>query len=329
LSSKCSNCAKLSNSIHPSTIPTTRKEVEDLLQCLSDDSRLYLDSASDFNKFKNHFQKSIIPKLQEKKISKKFIETVSRHSRTELIKTTFVATNLEKIFLDTVKHVDEWMEKHSSASKIKKGKPDIDDPSVMPDLLRIAYGDFIHLSILLSQMFFALEFSCRTLCSLGCYHFALRISKDEVVQHNEVWKQLKRFSEKKGHQCDICNVRETCDFNIDFLALARIYAYAMKIRQISDYTNVFSSLDVLNTGLAMPPFIYFDSLIGVMETNFSVAKDSIPFSLLNSTPILIYLAEERKKLYPSTSQINVKIIDYFKKKSMKNLKSKGKSRRNR
>lgn len=157
--SKRSNCEKLSNSIHPSTIPTTKKEVKDLLQCLLEDSLLYLNSTDNFNKFKNHFQKSIVPKLQEKKISKNFMETVSRHSRTELIKTTFVATNLERIFIDTVQHVHEWMEKHSSASKIKKGKPDIDDPSLMPDLLRIAYGDFIHLSILLSQMFFALEFS--------------------------------------------------------------------------------------------------------------------------------------------------------------------------
>lgn len=312
--SKRSNCEKLSNSIHPSTIPTTKKEVKDLLQCLLEDSLLYLNSTDNFNKFKNHFQKSIVPKLQEKKISKNFMETVSRHSRTELIKTTFVATNLERIFIDTVQHVHEWMEKHSSASKIKKGKPDIDDPSLMPDLLRIAYGDFIHLSILLSQMFFALEFSCRVLCSLGCYYFALRISRDEVVQHNDVWKQLKQLSEKTGHKCDICSVRETCDFNINFHALARIYAYAMKVRQISDYTNVFSSLDVIKTQLANPPFIYFDSLIGIMETNFSIAKDSIPNSLLKSTPILIYLGEERKNLYPSIPQINSKILDYFKKK---------------
>ena len=291
-------CKKFSNSIHPATIPKSNKEIKALLQCLLDDSLLYLDSAENFSKFKNHFQKSIFPKLEEKKLFIKFAETVSRYAQTELIKTTFVATNLEKIFTDTVKHVDEWMEKHSRAAKLRREEPDILDPDYMPNLLRIAYGDFIHLSILLSQMFFALEFSCRMLCGFGCYNFALKVSRAEVVQHDEVWKQLKRFGEKQGHQCEICIVRETCDFDVDFLALARIYAYAMKVRQISDYTTKFASLDVLNSYLAQPPFIYFAALMDVMETNFFMAKDCIPSPHLKSTPKLVYFAKERISVHP-------------------------------
>lgn len=309
-----SNCKKFSNSIHPVTIPKSNKEIKALLQCLFDDSLLYLDSAEKFDKFINHFQKSILPKLEEKKLFKKFAETVARYAQTELIKTTFVANNLEKIFLDTVKHTDEWMEKHSRAARLKRGEPSptIDDPEFMADLLRIAYGDFIHLSILLSQMFFALEFSCRMICALGCYNFALKISRAEVVQHDEVWKQLKRFGEKQAHQCEICIVRNTCNFEVDFNALARIYAYAMKVRQIADYTTKFASLDILKSHLAEPPFIYFAALMDVTETNFYMAKDCIPSSHLKSTQKLDYLAEERKNLYPPISWTNTIVMKFFK-----------------
>jgi len=187
----------------------------------------------------------------------------------------------------------------------------------MADLLRIAYGDFIHLSILLSQMFFALEFCCRMLCGFGCYNFALKISRAEVVQRDEVWKSLKRLGEKQGHQCEICIVRETCNFNIDFKALARIYAYAMKIRQVSDYTTKFASFDVLKSHLAEPPFIYFAALMDVLETNFYMAKDCIPSPHLKSIPKLVYFAEERKNLYPPISWINTIIMDFFKKRKVK------------
>ena len=239
---------------------------------------------------------------------------VSRYAQTELIKTTFVTTNLAKIFTDTVKHTDEWMEKHSRAARRKRGEPSPtpDDPEFMADLLRLAYGDFIHLSILLSQMFFALEFSCRMICSLGCYNFALKISRAEVIQHDEVWKQLKRFGKKQGHQCEICIVRDTCDFGVDFNSLARIYAYAMKVRQISDYTTKFASLDILKSHLAEPPFIYFAALIDIMETNFYMAKDCIPSSHMKSAPKLDYLAKERKNLYPPISWANTIIMKFFK-----------------
>ena len=309
-----SNCKRFSDSIHPSTTPKSNKEIKTLLQCLCDDSILYLDSTEKSIKFISHFQQSIIPKLEEKKLFKEFTETVSRFAQTELIKTTFVATNLGRIFMDTVQHTDEWMEKHSKAARKKRGElsDSFDDPEWMPDLLRIAYGDFIHLSILLSQMFFALEFSCRMICALGCYSFALKVSKAEVIQHDEVWKQLKRFGEKQGHQCEICVVRNTCNFEVDFNALARIYAYAMKVRQIADYTTKFASLNILKSHLAEPPFIYFAALMDVMETNFCMAKDCILSSHIESTQKIGYLAKERKNLYPPISWINNTVMEFFK-----------------
>jgi len=77
--------------------------------------------------------------------------------------------------------------------------------------------------------------------------------KSEVIQHREVWKQLKKLGQKNGYDCEACAVKDSCHFEIDFSALARVYAYAMKVRQIADYTTKFASLNIFKSGLFEPP----------------------------------------------------------------------------
>lgn len=304
-------CEKFSDSIHPKRIPQSNKEVESLLQCLKYDTILYLNSTESSKELKNHFQKSIFPKLEEKCLLKEYFDIVQRYSQTELIKTTFIANSLEKIFEDTVEHVDEWMAKHSREAKKRRGEPDSIDSDYFSDLIRIAYGDFIHLSILLSQMFFALEFSCRMLCSLGCYNFALKALRAEVIQHDELWKQLKWLGSKEGTNCEICVVRDTCNFKIDFLSLARIYAYAMKVRQVSDYTTRFASLNIFNSQLANPPFAYFQTLTEIVERNFYLARDCISKRHLNLIPELVFFSKQRRDFYPPISFVNSMIENFL------------------
>lgn len=114
--------------------------------------------------YQTHFQKAVLPKVKEKKLHKEFFSVVSRYVQTELTKTTFVANNLENVFEALVEHVDSYMAKYGREARIRRGEPDTFGLESFPDLIRIVYGDFIHLSVLLSQMFFALEFSCRMLC---------------------------------------------------------------------------------------------------------------------------------------------------------------------
>jgi hypothetical protein len=304
-------CEKFSQSIHPKNIPQSNNEIKSLLQCLRHDTILYLNSTRSIKEFKNHFQKSILPKLEDKNSLKGYFDLIQRYSQTELIKTTFVANSLDKTFEDTVEHVDEWMAKHSRKAKKLGGESGSVESDYFPDLIRIAYGDFIHLSILLSQMFFALEFSCRTLCSLGCYNFALKALRAEVIQHDELWKQLKWIGSKQGQNCEICVVRDTCDSKIDFLSLARIYAYAMKVRQVSDYTTRFASLNIFKSELANPPFAYFLTLTEVMERNFRITRDCIPKRHLSLIPKLVVLGKHRREFYPPISLTNSIIRNFL------------------
>jgi len=289
-------CARFSNSIHPTTIPKSNKDIRELLKCLAKDTKLYLDSAKTFEKIVSHFQESILPRLEQNQLSEKFMKQIKRYASTELAKTIFVTSNLERIFEKTVEDIDWWMEKYSRQAKIRRGQEESLHPDDLADLVKIAYGDFIHLSILLSQMFFALEFSTRMLCGLGCYRFALKVSNSEVIQHEEVWRQLKKLGRKVGYNCETCVVKSSCNFEVEFSILAKIYAYAMKIRQIVDYTTRLASLNLFKSELLKPPFVYFSSLIKIVEKNFEIGRQCIPQNYLHlvADPFIIF---ERKQLY--------------------------------
>jgi len=265
---------------------------------LARDAASYVHSTKHSDGFVSHFQKAILPRLEQKKLSEKLVDEIDRYAAAELIRTTFVASSFTRILEKTCEDIEWWMEKYSKEAKLRRGEPLTLDFEDWIDTMKIAYEDFVHLSVLLSQMFFALEFSCRMLCSIGCYKFAHKISRSEVIQHKELWRQLKKLGKKTGGECDVCAVRESCDFEIDFLALARVYAYAIKMRQIVDYTNRLASLNIFKSGLFDPPFPYLSYLTKIVESNFLLAKKSLPDKFLLRVPARFSLSiKAREKLY--------------------------------
>jgi tetratricopeptide (TPR) repeat protein len=301
-------CERFSNSIDPTTIPKTNKEIKHLLECLTKDALSYLNSIKHSDSFVSHFQESILPRLEQKKLSKKFVDKIDKYASAELIKTTFVASSFGKILEKTREDIEWWMERYSKEAKLRRGAPETFELNDLIDTTKIAYEDFVHLSVLLSQMFFALEFSCKMLCGFGCYRFALKVSKAEVIQHKEVWRQLKRLGQKTGYDCEACAVKESCDFKIDFLALARVYAYTMKVRQITDYTTRLASLNIFKSGLFKPPLAYFSYLTKIVESNFFLGKKCLPDEYLSRVPVRFLLfAEKRRKLYAPFSWDEVEL----------------------
>jgi len=77
----------------------------------------------------------------------------------------------------------------------------------------------------LSQLFFSIEHSSKIACSLTDDSFAKKVAKGIVVSHGDVFRILKRMG-RKG-------------FALDFDALTKIYAYAIKTRMAADYTEFF------------------------------------------------------------------------------------------
>lgn len=246
----------------------------------------------------SHFQTAILPKLEQKKLAETLVEKLDKYAAAELIKTTFVMSSYTRFLEKTHEDIEWWMDKYSRKARLRRRESETLELDDLIDMQKIAYKDFVSLSVLLSQMFFALEFSCRMLCGIGCYRFALKVIKSEVIQHKELWKQLKKLGQKAGGDCEVCAVKESCDFKIDFLALARVYAYATKIRQIADYTTKLASLDIFKSGLFEPPFSYFSHLSKIIESNFLLVKKSLPHRFLSSLPARFSLQmKTRKELY--------------------------------
>lgn len=291
-------CQKYYDSIDPTKIPKSNQEIQELLVCLNRDARLYVDSVSkDRGGFIQRFKQSILPKLEAEGLLKKFIDQMDEHIRIELFKTVSAVSNLERSLEKVENDFKWWVEKYGRKERSRRGEtidPLAHETEPIVDALKLCYIDLVHLSMLLSQMFFALEFSCRNVCALSCYRFALKVARGRVIQHRELWRTLKRLGERRGIDCETCALLSTCNFKIDFLALSRTYAYATKIRQIADYTPKFSSLNIFKSELLSrtPTSIsYFRCLIEIIEANFDLIKGCLDQQL--ATRFLI----PRKKLY--------------------------------
>ena len=292
------NCQKYFGSIDPTAIPKSNQEIQELLECLNRDTRLYVDSVSRDNcGLVQRFKQSILPKLEAKGLLKNFIDQMDEHIRIELFKTVCAVSDLERSLKKVENDFKWWVEKYGGKERSRRGEtvdPLAYETEPIVDALKLCYIDLVRLSMLLSQMFFALEFSCRNVCALSCYRFALKVARSEVIQHGELWRTLKKLGEKTGVDCEACAVLSTCNFKIDFLALSRIYAYATKIRQIADYTPKFSSLDIFKSKILSrtPTGIpYFHCLVEITEANFDLIKGCLDQQLATRFWI------PRKKLY--------------------------------
>jgi tetratricopeptide (TPR) repeat protein len=244
-------------------MPKSNKEIRELLDCLKTDVDSYIASLEKGkDDFTRHSRESVLPLLKKKGLLCSFESQLTKYVRVLDAKTISTFHNFES----SIRKLWSDLEQISSIQKYtpKKGAR---VEHFLIESFKFVYVDFSNLLMIASQMFLALEFYCRILCALGCVKFALKVARDEIVQHRDLWEQLKRFSNKSCPSCETCLVFDTCESKIDFGALARIYVYSMKVRQIADYTPKLVSLDIFKSGLIEPPLTYFLSVHSLLKEN--------------------------------------------------------------
>lgn len=105
------------------------------------------------------------------------------------------------------------------------------------------YLNFIVMIVgLINIIFSALEAECKIVCSLSCFTFSLSYAQNDIIQHHQVWKTLRRLGQITSHNnkdCQSCQMQNNCTFQINFEALSNIYCYAIKIRMLADYEEIF------------------------------------------------------------------------------------------
>ena len=122
----------------------------------------------------------------------------------------------------------------------------------------------------ITQIFFAVESTCKILCSLGCFPFSILYAQHEIISHGNVWRCLKRLGKiiQRNISCQICMVTSTCHFSINFEALANVYCYAIKFRMLSDYEDFFYNYEESWERIK----VYFDKLKEVIRSQRKIEE---------------------------------------------------------
>jgi hypothetical protein len=269
-------------SIKPSSL-TELKNVEvfkDFMANFEGDCKLFIASTSDLKEIDCMF-KNISKYLQDRNLLDSLIERINVHSRFSELRLAPVEAHLDYFYkswvlsekqigaeyeaLTAKKYQDILKENLSTLSEKER--------SIVREILNKSTQNYISLVVgvsgLINQIFFVLESQCKIICSLTCFPFAISYSKDNLIQHAEVWLTLKKIGKlgSDHEDCAICRMQEKCSYSIDFAALANVYCYAIKVRMLADYDRFFYDNSVWQHLKA-----YFDNLKSVIVCQQTISK---------------------------------------------------------
>jgi len=213
-------CKLFSKSIRPTAIPKSNEEIKELLNCLEADIKKYTRSLrAGTDNLVNHFRKSILPLLRERELEDSFKDKLEKYNRVLVTKTIALHHNFRTFNEKVASDITEYL----AITRYKNVRDERIDATV-DEAIKVVYVDFSNFAMIASQLFFALEFYCKILCALSCIRFAILVAKSPVIGHADCWKQLKRAAEKDDDYCGACIIRGSCNSNVDFAALSRVYA---------------------------------------------------------------------------------------------------------
>ena len=217
------------------------------------DYDIFIDSCSNVDDIATRFYE-IRDKLSSKVLLNDYIDRVNFHSRLANYKSSPIHENLTNLWNNYLIEVDEIHQFCQNNVRINITFPiseeELDsleeqEKEIIQQALKrfqLTYINFMTMVIgLINLIFSVFETECKVICSLSCFAFSIIYAQNKIIQHNEVWKALRRLSRigsRKSINCEICQMQNDCEFLMDFEALANIYCYAIKIRMIADYEDI-------------------------------------------------------------------------------------------
>lgn len=243
-------------SIKPKSIVELRdlSKFNDFIDYFKRDCNNFIMSCSNYDDLVLRFSK-IKNELNLKNMLNEFLIRIQFHSRLVNYKLNPVQEYLNLLWNNYNLKINEIYELCQDNIRINISLPptqeaidllEMEEKEIVQQALQeleITYINFIVIiGGLINLVFFVFETECKILCSLGCFAFSIIYARNDIIQHNDVWKTLKKLSQndpRESINCEICQMRRECDFSIDFEALANIYCYAIKIRMLADYDELF------------------------------------------------------------------------------------------
>ncbi|MBA7689850.1 hypothetical protein ES703_98361 [subsurface metagenome] len=242
-------------SIRPKDIVKLRDlaNLIEFMDYFKDDYETFIHSCSNVDDIATRFSR-IRDKLSSKNLLNTFMDRIDLHSRLANYKSNPIPEYLNNLWNNYLIEVDEIHQFCQDNIRINVSFPlsqeefdslDEEEEEIIRQAMQdfeLSYINFITMIIgLINIIFSAFETECKIICSLGCFAFSISYAQDNIIQHNVVWKTLRRLSRigsRKSINCQICQMQNNCNFQMDFKALANIYCYAIKIRMLADYEEV-------------------------------------------------------------------------------------------
>jgi len=244
------------NTIRPASISHLRESAvfHEFMKYFDKDCDVFVATHGEVATFVKHY-KIIQRELQNRKFLSSFLGRIIFHSKLRDYKISAVENYLSELY-------DGYKERLKAICDALMGRigRKISFPIERKDLealteeeknlvleaereIQLSHIQFVGLiSGLINLMFFAFESSCKISCSFGCWDFAVSFANNKIIQHNAIWRTLRRLGkieERTFTRCAVCLMDKNCNSEIDFEALANIYCYAIKIRMLTDYENFF------------------------------------------------------------------------------------------
>ena len=271
------------NTIRPSSISHLRQSAvfHEFMKYFDKDCDVFVATHDKVTTFIKHY-KIIQRELQNRKFLSSFLGRINFHSKLRDHKISAVEKYLSELYDGYNKGLqaiyDALMGKIGRKINFPIEKNDFQALTEEEKRLvleaeegfRLSYIQFVGLiSGLINLMFFAFESSCKMSCSFGCWDFAMLFANNRIIQHDTIWRTLRRLGkigEKTYTRCTACLMDKNCDSEIDFEALANIYCYAIKIRMLTDYEDFFYE----NSEVWNQIEKYFKKLKGVIDSQKTI-----------------------------------------------------------
>jgi len=255
--------AKISfgESIAPQSIQSVINDPKKMLELLDwhkgelENFKNAIDSEG-YRDFTNHYKYKIRKKLDANGLYENYFEHMKMYARIEEIKLISVKERIDREYSIIKEEIERNKKKQELISLLREGW----DPKARTTLAKkqsekireffietfkmrckhlSTYNSFIY------ESFFVVECNCKFLAGMGCYRFAKNISESKIINHSDVWKTLKNLSGKQKEAiCDHCFTKTSCNFKKRFIHLANLYAASIKLRMLSDYSEVFREEDI-------------------------------------------------------------------------------------
>jgi len=284
-------------SISPESLSHVLKEnvvQDEFYELLADEVRNFRSRAeSHVAELKNHFKERILP-LFDKEVLRETQKPFARNFERKLVACYGLCATRGLIVKELAnklsyehqgKPLEAYFEDEPKSKERCRYLEDSTREAGYKIIKNVLITDCLYgqLSQVCGLFFFGFEALTKLFLLSFCLKLATRAIQGQVIQHSDLWKTLKMLGGHKTQtDCQICKLRDDCNFHYPFVNFANLYVFIIKMRMLTDYTEVMHNdirfVKFISTEypkLMFPLFVSLDTQISQIHEGFMFSPLSL------------------------------------------------------